>query len=84
MALGYRGSVHFGIRELTYELSLFDHDGRVAAGRGRPDAAPCSAQRLVDVRHEAIKRTAEGLGRASLTAAGEALPGGAHRPPTSR
>jgi hypothetical protein len=61
--------VRFGIRELTYELSLFDHEGDCGASKWiRPWAALGRA--LVDVRHEAIKRTPQGWA-ASLTMAGE-------------
>ena len=65
--------LRFGIRHITYELSLFDHEGRLR--RVEVDLAGGSArgERLIDVRHEAIKRTANGWA-ASLTRAGETSP----------
>jgi hypothetical protein len=63
-------TVRFGIRQLTYELSLFDHDGRLRRVEVDPTAGSARGERLVDVRHEAIKRTPLGWAE-SLTAAGE-------------
>jgi len=63
-------SVRFGIREITYELSLFDHEGRLRRVEVDPAAGSAQHQRLVDVRHEAIKQTANGWA-ASLTRDGE-------------
>jgi hypothetical protein len=66
-------SLRFGIRHVTYEFSLFDSDGRlrrvdvdVAAGLSR-------GERLIDNRHEFIKK-APGGWAASLTKAGETSP----------
>ncbi len=64
-------TVRFGIRELTYELSLFDHAGRLRRVEVDPTLGTLLGERLVDVRHEAIKRTPQGWA-ASLTPAGEA------------
>jgi hypothetical protein len=66
-------AIKFGIRELTYELSLFDHQGRLRRVEVDPTLGTELGQRLVDVRHEALKRTPQGWG-ASLTAAGEDSP----------
>jgi beta-galactosidase/beta-glucuronidase len=63
-------AVRFGIRELTYELSLFDRDGRLRRVEVDPTLGTELGQRLVDVRHSAIKLTPRGWA-ASLTAAGE-------------
>jgi len=60
----------FGVRELTYELSLFDAEGRLRRVEVDPTAGAALGQRLIDVRHEAIKRTPQGWAE-SLTAAGE-------------
>jgi hypothetical protein len=60
----------FGVRELTYELSLFDSQGRLRRVEVDPTAGTALGQRLVDVRHEAIKLTPQGWAE-SLTAAGE-------------
>jgi beta-galactosidase/beta-glucuronidase len=66
-------SLRFGIRELTYELSLFDHQGRLRRVEVDPAQGTARAERLVDVRHEAIKKTPNGWA-ASLTTAGESSP----------
>jgi hypothetical protein len=65
--------VRFGIREITYELSLFDHNGKLRRVEVDPTAGSERHQRLIDVRHEAIKRTANGWAE-SLTLAGETSP----------
>jgi hypothetical protein len=66
-------SIRFGIRQITYELSLFDHQGRLRRVEVDPTAGSARSERLVDVRHEAIKQTANGWAE-SLTAAGETSP----------
>jgi hypothetical protein len=65
-----RATLRFGIRELSYELSLFDHEGRLRRVDVDPTLGSLLGERLVDVRHEAIKRTPQGWA-ASLTKAGE-------------
>jgi hypothetical protein len=65
--------IRFGIRELTYELSLFDHTGRLRRVEIDPALASTRGERLVDVRHPAIKQVANGWAE-SLTAAGEHSP----------
>jgi hypothetical protein len=65
-----RATMKFGIRELTYELSLFDHEGRLRRVEVDPALGTLLGERLVDVSHAAIKRTPQGWA-ASLTAAGE-------------
>ena len=66
-------SLRFGIRHVTYEFSLFDSDGRLR--RVEVDVAGGSArgERLIDIRHEAIKKSPSGWA-ASLTKAGETSP----------
>jgi beta-galactosidase/beta-glucuronidase len=66
-------ALNFGVRELTYELSLFDSQGRLRRVEVDPTAGSALGERLVDVRHEAIKRTPQGWAE-SLTAAGENSP----------
>jgi beta-galactosidase/beta-glucuronidase len=57
----------FGVRELTYELSLFDRHGALR----RVEVDPAASDKpLIDVRHAAIKRTPQGWAE-SLTAAAE-------------
>jgi hypothetical protein len=66
-------SLRFGVRKLSYELSLFDHLGRLRRVEVDPTVGSERAEMLVDVRHEAIKRTPNGWA-ASLTLAGESSP----------
>lgn len=66
-------TVRFGMRQMTYELSLFDHDGRLRRVEIDPTAASARGERLVDVRHEAINQVPGGWAE-SLTAAGESSP----------
>ncbi|MEJ1965095.1 MAG: LamG-like jellyroll fold domain-containing protein [Gammaproteobacteria bacterium] len=65
--------LRFGIRHITYELSLFDHEGRLRRVEVDLAGGTARGERLVDVRHEAIKRTSNGWA-ASLTPAGETSP----------
>jgi hypothetical protein len=62
--------LRFGIRKLTYELSLFDHLGHLRRVEVDPTAA---SEPLIDTRHEAIKQTPDGWAE-SLTSAGETSP----------
>jgi hypothetical protein len=50
----------FGIRQLTYELSLFDHSGRLRRVEIDPSTGSLHGERLVDVRHETIKQVPNG------------------------
>lgn len=69
-----RLTVQFGMREITYELSLFDHSGRLRRVLVDPTEATLLGEgRLIDVRHRAIERTPNGWAY-SLTAAGETSP----------
>ena len=63
--------LRFGMRELSYELSLFDAQGRLRRVEVDPSAALHVP--LVDSRHEAIKRVPGGWAQ-SLTALGERSP----------
>src|SRR5690606_35720566 len=53
-------SVRFGMRHVTYELSLFDEEGHLP--RVDVDVAQASlrGERLIDVSHEAIKKSPQG------------------------
>jgi hypothetical protein len=66
-------TVRFGIRQLTYELSLFDQEGRLRRVEVDPTAGWLRGERLVDTRHEAIKMTPNGWAE-SLTPIGETSP----------
>jgi Exo-beta-D-glucosaminidase Ig-fold domain/Concanavalin A-like lectin/glucanases superfamily/Glycosyl hydrolases family 2/Glycosyl hydrolases family 2, TIM barrel domain/Glycosyl hydrolases family 2, sugar binding domain len=74
-------SLRFGIRHITYDFSLFDSDGRLR--RVEVDVAQGSArgERLIDNRHEAIKKSPRGWA-ASLTKAGETSPAVRELPPS--
>jgi hypothetical protein len=65
--------LRFGIRHITYELSLFDHEGRLRRVEVDPATGTARGERLIDVRHEAIKKTPHGWAE-SLTRAGETSP----------
>ena len=66
-------ALRFGIRHITYELSLFDHDGRLRRVEVDPASGSARGERLIDVRHEAIKKTPNGWAE-SLTSVGETSP----------
>jgi hypothetical protein len=64
-------SLRFGIRELSYELTLMDREGRLRRVEFVPSVASLAArQRVVNVSHEGIIESAEGW-VASLTPGGE-------------
>ncbi len=65
--------LRFGIRELTYELSLLDSTGRLRRVEVDPALAALTNEPLVDETHEGIRETPLGW-VASLTAAGEHSP----------
>jgi hypothetical protein len=75
---GSRESDHkaltFGIREVTYELSLFDHTGRLRRVEVSPTQARALSQDVVDVTHEGMRNREAEFYSASLTAAGEHSP----------
>jgi hypothetical protein len=67
-------TLHFGIREITYGLSLFDRQGRLRRVVVDPtEGSLLGEPPLVDIRHRAINRTANGWA-ASLSAAAEESP----------
>ncbi len=68
-----RKMLRFGIREVSYELSLFDSKGKLRRVEVAPTDGMLRGERLVDVRHTAIKATPEGWVE-SLTPAGESSP----------
>jgi hypothetical protein len=72
-AISATKNVRFGIRQITYELSLFDHEGRLRRVEIDPTLASLRGERLVDVRHAAIKQVPNGWAE-SLTPAGEHSP----------
>ncbi|HEY4011094.1 MAG TPA: glycoside hydrolase family 2 TIM barrel-domain containing protein, partial [Acidobacteriaceae bacterium] len=65
--------LRFGIREITYELSLLDSTGHLRRVDVDPAQAALSGKPLVDETHEGIRETPLGW-VASLTAAGEHSP----------
>lgn len=66
-------TLRFGIRHITYELSLFDRLGRLRRVEIDPALGSARGERLIDVSHEAIKQSPRGWA-ASLTLAGETSP----------
>ena len=66
--------LRFGIREVSYDLSLFDSRGRLRRVNVQTADGRLRGERLIDVRHEAIKQSPRGWAE-SLTAAGERSPG---------
>ncbi|MBV9926167.1 MAG: beta galactosidase jelly roll domain-containing protein [Acidobacteria bacterium] len=65
--------LRFGIREVSYDLSLFDGAGRLRRVNVQTADGKLRGERLIDVRHEAIKQSPRGWVE-SLTAAGERSP----------
>ena len=63
-------TLRFGVREVSYELSLFDSAGRLQRVEVDPTDAGPGELPLIDVRHQAIKQTPLGWAQ-SLTASGE-------------
>jgi hypothetical protein len=72
-ALSDERRLRFGIREITYELSLFDSTGHVRRVEVDPAQVAIKGESLVDESHEGIRETPEGW-IASLTAVGEHSP----------
>lgn len=60
----------FGIREVSYDLSLFDRGGALRRVNVQTTDGGLAGTPLIDVRHEAIKQSPRGWAE-SLTAAGE-------------
>lgn len=65
--------LRFGIREVSYDLSLFDGGGRLRRVNVQTVDGKLRGERLIDVRHEAIKLSPRGWAE-SLTRAGETSP----------
>ena len=63
----------FGIREVSYDLSLFDAAGALRRVNLQFTDASLRGERILDVRHQAIKQSANGWAE-SLTPAGERSP----------
>lgn len=76
-------SLRFGIREVSYELALFDHAGSLNRVEVDPTDARPGERPLIDVRHQAIKQTPLGWAQ-SLTPAGEKSPAVRPVPPSTQ
>ena len=63
-------SLKFGIREVSYDLSLFDSKGNLRRVQVQPTNGWLDGEKLIDVTHAAIKQTPHGWAE-SLTKAGE-------------
>ena len=66
-----RHSTTFGVREVTYEESLFDAAGHLRRVEVSPTEAHLLHQRVVDVTHSAMRLRGGELAASSLTPAGE-------------
>lgn len=55
-----RRSLSFGVREVSYELSLFDHKGALRRVEAIPTNSLSTGTNPVDVRHEAMRQTNTG------------------------
>ncbi|MET3470994.1 hypothetical protein ABIC78_001509 [Novosphingobium sp. 1529] len=73
-AVSDRAETRFGIREVSYDLSLMDHAGALRRVNVQPTDGRLAGTKLIDVRHEAIKETPRGWVE-SLTLAGETSSG---------
>jgi hypothetical protein len=69
-ALSDTKKLRFGIREVSYDLSLFDSKGNLRRVQVQPTNGWLDGQKLIDVTHAAIKQTPHGWAE-SLTRAGE-------------
>lgn len=72
-AVSDRAQTRFGIREVSYDLSLMDHAGVLRRVNVQTTDGRLAGQKLIDVRHEAIKESPRGWVE-SLTPAGETSP----------
>jgi len=63
----------FGIREITYELGLFEPSGHLRRVEVNPTLAHERGEQVVDVTHDGMRPTAEGFA-ATLTTAGISSP----------
>ncbi len=70
---GDEKATQFGIRELTYEESLFAADGTLRRVEVNPTMALALHQSVIDISHEGIRQTPQGWA-ASLTAAADDSP----------
>ncbi|MBB6092439.1 beta-galactosidase/beta-glucuronidase [Povalibacter uvarum] len=53
-------ALRFGVRQITYELSLFDEKGRLRRVDVDTALGSSRGERLIDVRHEALKKSPKG------------------------
>ena len=65
--------LRFGIREVSYDLSLFDHSGRLRRVNVQTTDGGLRREKLIDVSHIAIKESPRGFAE-SLTPSGERSP----------
>ncbi|HEY0784955.1 MAG TPA: LamG-like jellyroll fold domain-containing protein [Acidobacteriaceae bacterium] len=79
-AVSDRKAVQFGVREVSYEESLYDTSGHLRRVEVRPTVAHLRHEQVVDVSHNGMRELPLGWA-ASLTAAGDGSP--AVRPVTN-
>jgi hypothetical protein len=53
-------NLRFGVREISYELTLLDHSGNLRRVEYRPSVASLANQHVIDLSHEGIRESAEG------------------------
>jgi len=70
---GDEKTTQFGMRQVTYEESLFDADGTLHRVEVNPTMALALHQTVIDISHEGIRQTPQGWA-ASLTAAADGSP----------
>jgi hypothetical protein len=80
-AVSDHADVRFGMRQITYELSLLDTNGHLRRVEVDPSKGRELGQTLVDGSHEGIRKSEDGW-VSSLTRAGETSPAVKPRPPT--
>lgn len=68
-AVSDQRELQFGIREISYELSLFDSKGRLRRVLVDPEKSTAADKRIVDVTHEGIRETPNGWAYSLLPAA---------------
>ena len=69
-----RKTVRFGIREVSYDLSLFDSKGALRRVNVQPTDGGLKGEKLIDVSHFGIKQSPRGFAE-SLTALRDIVPG---------
>ena len=67
-------NAQFGVREVTYEVSLFDTEGPAAGGSYPDGRSSAEAKTSVDVTHEGIRQIPDGWAPRSTDGGRDASP----------